>query len=394
MKDTSSKQILLPLQGLRALAFIGIFLSHCNVGILSSSGLGDWGVSVFLILSGFLMMINYFHSDKLTNCSLKGNLKFSLKKISKIYPLHIVMMIAALPFEIRAILTNHGGVLHSCIVLLLKVFLNITVTQSFVPYSSIYYSLNSVSWYLSVCLLTYFCFPWILRYFKKKMNFRKANLLIPTLLVLQIVLCWLSSKMDLAISDGFTEWFVYNFPIMRMIDFLFGIALGYVYLQHRDNDEQSNKKLWILNQKGAEDVALLLDLAALVVMLIVYSLTNPGGDLFSHSELWWRYSCLFTLLNGVMIYLLAMDNGVLSRVLSTKGIVFIGEISSTAFLIHQMIIRYLNTFIKYIDTDALLVSKVLIVCAPLLLTVVVCEIWNKLYQKIKLIIQTKRSSWK
>lgn len=211
MKDlASSKQILLPLQGLRALAFIGIFLSHCDVGALSSSGLGVWGVSVFLILSGFLMMVNYYPSGKLINCSLKENIKFSLKKICKIYPLHIVMMFVALPFEIRAIITNRGGVLHSCVVLLSKVFFNITVTQSFVPHSSVYYSLNAVSWYLSVCLLTYFCFPWILRYFKEKMNGRKVNLLIPALLILQIVFCWLSSKVNLTISDGFTKWFVYR----------------------------------------------------------------------------------------------------------------------------------------------------------------------------------------
>ena len=105
----SSKRMLQPLQGLRALAFIGIFLSHCGVGILSSSGLGAWGVSVFLILSGFLMMINYYHSNRRIDCSIKGNLKFSLRKIRKTYPLHIVMMLSALPFEIKAIATNRGG---------------------------------------------------------------------------------------------------------------------------------------------------------------------------------------------------------------------------------------------------------------------------------------------
>ena len=110
MKDlTSSKHILLPLQGLRALAFIGIFLSHSDVKALSSSGLGAWGVSVFLILSGFLMMVNYYHTDRFSICSVKDNLRFSLKKIMAIYPLHILMMLTALPFEIYAIATNRGG---------------------------------------------------------------------------------------------------------------------------------------------------------------------------------------------------------------------------------------------------------------------------------------------
>ena len=94
---------------------------------------------------------------------------------------------------------------------------------------------------------------------------------------------------------------------MRMIDFLFGSLLGYVYLHHRDTDKQDNKKLRILNQKGAVDIALIINIVALATVLIVFSLTNPEGDLLSHPELWWRYSCLFTSLNGVLIYLLATD---------------------------------------------------------------------------------------
>ncbi len=39
------------LQSLRALAFLGIFISHSGL----SSQLGAWGVSVFFVLSGFLM---------------------------------------------------------------------------------------------------------------------------------------------------------------------------------------------------------------------------------------------------------------------------------------------------------------------------------------------------
>lgn len=42
------------LQGMRALAFIGIFSEHAGL-----THLGSWGVSCFLLLSGFLMYYNY-----------------------------------------------------------------------------------------------------------------------------------------------------------------------------------------------------------------------------------------------------------------------------------------------------------------------------------------------
>lgn len=53
----TGKQIILPIQGLKAIAFIGIFLPHTDMAIFSS--FWPWGVSIFIILSGFLMMINY-----------------------------------------------------------------------------------------------------------------------------------------------------------------------------------------------------------------------------------------------------------------------------------------------------------------------------------------------
>lgn len=51
--EKPSKTLLLPLQGLRTMAFAAIFLSHTGIGYLGA--LGAWGVSVFFVLSGFVM---------------------------------------------------------------------------------------------------------------------------------------------------------------------------------------------------------------------------------------------------------------------------------------------------------------------------------------------------
>lgn len=50
------------LQGLRAVAFIFILISHCGINF---GGFGEWGVSVFFILSGFLMSYNYVGKIKI-----------------------------------------------------------------------------------------------------------------------------------------------------------------------------------------------------------------------------------------------------------------------------------------------------------------------------------------
>lgn len=56
-KMSITKKIL-PFQGLRAIAFLFVFVCHSNVGAFEA--FGAWGVSVFLVLSGFLMVYIYF----------------------------------------------------------------------------------------------------------------------------------------------------------------------------------------------------------------------------------------------------------------------------------------------------------------------------------------------
>ena len=71
----NKKKVLLQFQGLRAIAFLAIFISHSKWSEVIS--FGYWGVSIFFHLLGFLMMYNYYqHED-----SLKIGLKFPFNKI-------------------------------------------------------------------------------------------------------------------------------------------------------------------------------------------------------------------------------------------------------------------------------------------------------------------------
>lgn len=134
------------LQALRGIAFLGVF--GCHVGFID---LGAWGVSVFFILSGFVMYYKY--NDKELKCGILKNLLFSIRKIRKLYFLHIITMIFALlidKFSIR------------------EIVLNILLVQTWVPDTRVAFSLNSVAWYLSVSFFLYFLFPYILCYIRNK----------------------------------------------------------------------------------------------------------------------------------------------------------------------------------------------------------------------------------
>ena len=51
----TDKKLISSLQGLRAVAFLSVVLSHCG-----APWLGPWAISVFVALSGFLMTCNYY----------------------------------------------------------------------------------------------------------------------------------------------------------------------------------------------------------------------------------------------------------------------------------------------------------------------------------------------
>lgn len=78
-----------------------VFLSHA---VWQFGQLGYFGVSVFIIMSGFLMVKSNFAKDSII-VGVKENVGFAFNKIKKLYPLHILMMF---PFIILSLYNNHN----------------------------------------------------------------------------------------------------------------------------------------------------------------------------------------------------------------------------------------------------------------------------------------------
>lgn len=85
------------IQALKGIAFLGVALSHTGLVCFYSSG--HWGVSLFLTLSGFMMTYKYLFANRIPCISFVNLLKFVWNKMKKLYPLHVVTMLAMLIFE-------------------------------------------------------------------------------------------------------------------------------------------------------------------------------------------------------------------------------------------------------------------------------------------------------
>lgn len=317
--DTTCRQKISSLQGIRALAFIGVFSSHVPV-----TDLGAWGVSIFIVLSGFLMVYN--HENFTCQTNLKVNLCFAIKKIQKLYALHIVTMLYYVFFMVKSLIIDFS--LKHMASYGTKIILNVLLLQSWIPSMRIYFSLNSVAWFLSVCLFLYMAFPVLLLVLRKISDIKIASICIIGIWIIQVMIGYLSSRSvtSSVYVENFPHWVTYIFPLFRMGDFFIGMLLGYI---KKKSDYSSPPK------KG--HLATILE-ALPFIMIGVCHYFSHRKDIFT-GQIWFRGNMLYTVSNVMLIYLYALNRGLLSRVLSSKLLVWIGNISGYAFLIHLVILN-------------------------------------------------------
>lgn len=62
----------------------------------------------------------------------------------------------------------------------------------------------------------------------------------------------------------------------------------------------------------------------------------------AYPELWWIYTLLFTGGSCSLIYLFALNRGLISKALTNRYFLRLAKISPFIFLIHSVVIRYLS----------------------------------------------------
>ena len=352
---------LLSIQVIRALAFILIFLSH--VELVST---GPVGVSIFLVVSGFCLSFSYLdRDDKLPRVSLRSNLGFAVKKMKKLYPLHVITLIfvATIVFA-KLVLQNNSD--NALIEQGLYFIANGLLIHSWIPLRDGYFSFNAVSWYLSTIAFSYFVFPWILSVIQTK-NKRKiitlAAISVGTMTIISVLLGIAHTKFG--ISNSFIKWFVYICPLYRFGDFVLGIVLGYIYLLPKK--KQSRRVYTII-----EFVAILI----IILQIVIY-----GSGVIKATN--WILTLFWLPSSLLLVYFFAVNIGMISRWLcKCKLLIWIGNISGDAFLIHQICIKM---------TEVLTKNKLIIAPVAFVLTIICTVIWRLLDKKSLSMLSRKKT---
>lgn len=318
------------LTGIRFFAAAFIVIGHAH-NTFGSAGLATTlalhqGVSIFFILSGFILTYSY---PSLMNKKEVG--KFLLARFARIWPLHI----AAILLLIILVPPESGGYLsfkYKYFIIIANMFL----IQAWIPLKNVILSLNRVAWSISTEMVFYLSFPLLLLRWKE--NWVSKIILVFALLVVFILI---GNYFQLINDDTYTGislfGVVYTNPLARLFEFTIGIATCFLYRKILFLGEE----LKIVEATFLEAICLFMAVASMwLTPIIAYSpavikvIGMAGGRWFASSGSFLPFALL--------IVMIAFQKGLISRFLGKPIMVLLGEISFATYLIHSVILQFYN----------------------------------------------------
>lgn len=331
MTTTARRGKLDTLQVLRCLALLGVMSTHTGYQFPYRIYAGAWGVSVFLVLSGFTMIYSYYGQGRISEVSVGRSIAFSYNKVKRLYPLHAVATLIMFAGSFV-----NGTNIFSMRMAVTRLVLNLLLIQEYFPFQD--QSICIVSWYLCVVVLSYFVFPWILRWMENSWSGRKAVLMIAVSVVLMAVIGWMGAflvkVLDAPLSTagnvwGYDQqWFTYKFPIFRLLDIYIGYNLGYIYLQ--------------VEHRGSERTYTIVEAFAIAATIAVMAICYCAGDTQLVGDVgidpWWAYCLIQVVSSMALIYTFAIGRGRISRALAgVRPILYVARLSPYMFIMHYCV---------------------------------------------------------
>ncbi len=318
-----SRPQLKALTGLRFVAAMHVVLYHCGgpmlVGfpwwIRNLASSGYVGVSLFFVLSGFILTYTYLGHDRERRFDVRS---FWAARFARIYPVYLLGFALAAPYTIRAALAAHHGS-KAFGWLAAYAVAALSLTQAWSPYTAIAW--NTPAWSLSVEAFFYLVFPFAAVWLAKWLRGQPvlpvaaviwASSMIPPVAYILINPDHLQNPLRYA---PFVPWLsVMKFcPLTRLPEFLLGVVLGHLYLSDLSvgRTRPGPAIIWL----------------ATAGILVGLELSNRLPYPIVHNAL---LAPLFALL----ILGLAHGGGLIASILSRPLLVLLGEASYALYILH------------------------------------------------------------
>jgi peptidoglycan/LPS O-acetylase OafA/YrhL len=282
------------------------------------------GVSFFFVLSGFILTYVY--------PSLSGGHRiraFYVARIARIWPTHFVAFLFLL-----CLIPAGGWVWNGAWEVAAA---NLFLVHGWIPSASYYFSFNGVSWSISTEAFFYLAFPFLICRLDRSWWWK-----LPGTAAFVVVMLLLTNSLKLPAYDPAnlsaltTEGLVCVSPLVRILEFVFGMAVACLCLRWRELKIVTLSPVWLWT---------VFELSALTITL----LSGLYGPRLLRSLIDGRSQYAFAVYAGacgsfpafgLLIGVLAFERGLVSRFLSAGWLVILGEISYSIYLVHQILIRW------------------------------------------------------
>lgn len=281
------------INGLRAVAVLGVILYHFNITIFHG---GFAGVDVFFVISGFLMTSIIFGKIEAEKFSLKG---FYLDRIRRIVPMLVFVCLVLLVFGFLALSLDVYQTLSKHIKYSLRFMSNILYVNE-----NGYFDIASHNkwllhtWSLAVEWQFYIIYPLLILLLKKLVSINKTKFILIVLTILSFILC-----VETSFKSESRAFFLLQYRAWEMLAgglvFLFPVALT-----------DKNK--------------IVASVLGLTLILSSFFIVNTA-------MIWPGYLALIPVLGTVLV--IAANNQTLP-VLNSRLFQFTGKISYSLYLWH------------------------------------------------------------
>lgn len=269
------------------------------------------GVSIFFVLSGFILVYRY--PDLPTWNSVW---RFWIKRFARLWPAHIATTLGVL--WLTWVGRNHDGWMAA------QVALNAAMIQTWIPTGWFSYSFNMPSWSIATEFGFYALFPLLIRDFYRNWWWKwPATFMIVVLLAAICSLFGLRHPGPADADQINISSLLYLWPVGRLFEFVTGMVAALAWLTFAER----------LRLQLSTMTATVLELAALG--LLIFSMANlfwADGNI--PIVYWWHTGAKAALPAALLIFVLALGQGLLSRALSFWPLVIGGEISYAMYLVH------------------------------------------------------------
>ncbi|HEX4612606.1 MAG TPA: acyltransferase [Urbifossiella sp.] len=280
---------------------------------------GFAGVPFFFVLSGFVLAYSYH--DRLARPSRGDLVRYALARVARIWPVYLLTLAVVAVWPL--VPPPSGG----------WVVANLLLVHMWPPVLDPHPGLNPAAWSLAEEVFFYTCLPGLLWVAARIPAVGRLGLW-----AIAGAACLVQSGVMLWHCANLNPWSHYAMfcPPLRLCEFAVGVALGLDYVRAGGGADRPAGGRWFWT--GLELAAV-----AAVVAAVFHSFRVP---------LLYRLVGYYTPVFALLIAVFARQRGELSRALSGRAAVYLGEVSYSFYLIQLLVFMHLEPWVRAAEVGA------------------------------------------